>query len=131
MTLLALKAFLKKAYVWVKNYWYVPIGFLITVITWFFFRQKAEMMVDNFNKTREAHKKEIKVIETAHEKEILSRDKSLNKFIENNKILDKDLAEKIKAVNIKEESREEELANKEIEELATALSDSLSGRKKK
>jgi len=29
MSLLAIKTFLKKAYVLVKNYWYVPLGLLV------------------------------------------------------------------------------------------------------
>lgn len=131
MNLLVAKVFLKKSYVWIKNHWYIPLSLAFAAITWFFFRQKAEVMVDNVKKTREAHKKEIKVIESAHEKEILSRDKSLDKFIENSKILDKDLEEKIKVIRLKTEDRETELVSKEIEELAAALSDSLLGGKKK
>jgi len=56
---IAFKAFLKKVWVWTKTYWYVPLSALWMVVTWFFFRQKAASMVDNFKETRKAHKKEM------------------------------------------------------------------------
>lgn len=130
MNLLAIKTFLKKAYVLVKNYWYVPVGLIVTMVTWFFYRQKAEVMVDNLKKTREAHKKEIGIINDAHEKEILSRDKTLNKFVENNEILERNLREKVKKINDKIEKRKKEHGSKEIDELAQAISDSLTKEKK-
>jgi len=125
MQLLAIKTFIKKAYVWVKNHWYIPLSLLTASIVWFFFRQKSQAMIENVKKTRESHKEEIKIIEESHEKEILSRDKSLNNFVENSKFLDKELEEKIKEIEHKEVDRKSELVNKNVEELAQDFADSL------
>lgn len=130
MNLLAIKTFLKKAYVLVKNYWYVPLGLLVTAITWFFYRQKAEVMVDNLKKTREAHKKEIDVINDAHKKEAVAKDKAINKFVENNKMLEEHLEERVKVISAKIERRKSEHGNKEIDELARAIADSIAKGKK-
>jgi len=130
MSLLAIKTFLKKAYVLVKNYWYVPLGLLATAITWFFYKQKAEVMVDNLKKTREAHKKEVGVINDAHKKEVIARDKAVNKFVENNKAIEEQLKERVKVITTKIEQRKKEHGSKEIEELAKALADSIAKGKK-
>jgi len=125
MGFFAIKTFVKKVYVWIKNHWYVPLSLFAASVTWFFYRQKSQVMVENVKKTREAHKKEIEIIEDAHKEETLSRDKSLNKFVENNKFLDKNLGEKIKEIETKEADRKVELINKDIEELAQAFADNL------
>jgi len=116
---------MKKIYVWIKNHWYIPLSLLAAAVTWFFFRQKSQLMVENVKKTREAHKKEIEIIENAHEKEVFSRDKSLRKFVENNKILENNLEEKIEEIGNKEVDRKTELVHKDVEELARAFADSL------
>ena len=130
MSLLAIKTFLKKAYVLVKNYWYVPLGLLATAITWFFYKQKAEVMIDNLKKTRESHKKEIDVINDAHKKEAIAQDKVVNKFVENNKLLEEHLNKRVKDIASKIEKRKEEHGSKEIEELAQAIADSIAKGKK-
>ncbi len=125
MNFFVIKAFVKNMYVWIKNHWYVPLSFIAASITWFFFRQKSQVMVENVKKTREVHKKEINIINDAHEKEVLSRDKSLNKFVESNKILEEALEEKTKEIEHKETDRKSELVNKSVEELAQDFADSL------
>ncbi len=82
---IAFKAFVKKAYLWIKTYWYVPIGALWALGTWFFFRQKASMMVDNFKETRKAHKKEIEIINNSKEEEVKTINEKVDKHLEHAK----------------------------------------------
>jgi len=130
MNLLAIKTFLKKSYAFIKNYWYVPLGLVVSAVTWFFYRQKAALMVDNLKKTRESHKREVDVINGAHKKEADARDEVLNKFVEDNKLLEKQLEGKQEVISLETERKKRTYQNKEIEELAQALADSLTGRKK-
>ena len=55
--LIVAKNYLKRVYTWVKNHWYVPFGLLFAVTTWFFYRQKSVMLVDNLKEARVSHKK--------------------------------------------------------------------------
>jgi len=125
MQLLAIKTFIKKAYVWIKNHWYIPLSLLAASVVWFFFRQKSQAMIENVKKTREAHKKEIDIISDAHKKEVLSRDRTLSKFTERSKSLDGSLKSKIEDLEKKETTRKDELANKNVEDLAQAFADNL------
>lgn len=125
MSFLAIKVFVKKIYIWVKNHWYIPLSLFAASLTWFFYRQKSQVMVENVKKTREAHKKEVEIIEDAHKKEVASRGISLNKFVKNDKFLNENLEEKIKEIENKEVDRKTELVNKDIEELAQAFADNL------
>jgi len=130
MNLLAIKTFLKKSYAFIKNYWYVPLGLVVSAVTWFFYRQKAALMMDNLKKTRESHKKEVDVINNAHKKEVDARDEVVNKFVEENKILEAKLESKQEVISLETERKKRTHQNKEIEELAQALADSLTGGKK-
>jgi len=125
MQLLAIKTFIKKVYVWVKNHWYIPLSLLTASIVWFFFRQKSQAMIENVKKTREAHKKEIDIISDAHKKEVLSRNRTLSKFTERSKSLDESLKSKIEDLEKKETTRKDELVNKNVEDLAQAFADNL------
>ena len=64
---IALKILVKKVYLWVKTYWYVPFAVAYAIVTWFFFRQKAAFMLDNLRETRKAHKKEIDILNKSKE----------------------------------------------------------------
>ena len=59
MQTIMIKMYLKKAWVWLKNHWYVPVFLLAACVIWFFYRQKAAAMFDNLVESRKAHKEEI------------------------------------------------------------------------
>jgi len=116
-----IKPYLKKAYVWVKNHWYVPIGALLALVTWFFYRQKSVAIVDNLKQTREHHKKEIEVINSIHEEQIAERDKAVDSFLDKEEKLEIENRKKIEDSIDEYTQRKEEIKKKEIHDIAEEL----------
>ena len=117
----AFKAFVKKAYLWIKTYWFVPIGALWALATWFFFRQKASMMVDNFKETRKAHKKEVEIINNSKEEEVKTINEKVDKHLKNVKEDEDRFNTTHEALSKKEKERAEELKAKDNVTLANEL----------
>jgi len=128
--LIVAKSYLKRAYVWVKNHWYVPFGLLFAAVTWFFYRQKSAMLVDNLKETRSSHKKEVEEMKKVHEKHISDRQQSLDSFKEAEKKTEEQSKAKTQESLNKEEERKEELRKKEIREIAEELKKFHNERKK-
>jgi len=124
------KSYLKKAYVWVKNHWYVPVGAFFALVTWFFYRQKSAAIVENLRETRISHKKEIKEIDKIHEKQIADRDKALNTFKESEDKTEFDNRKKIKDSLAKFSERKKSIKEKEIHDIADELARVVRERKK-
>jgi len=144
--MIVLKSYLKKSYVWVKNHWYVPIGALFALVTWFFYKQKSDVIIDNLKEMRVHHKKEIAAINTIHEEQIAERDKAVESFREadekieadNRKNMEDSISEFIEADNRKnmEDSisefaeRKKAIKEKEIHDIAKELAKVVGGSKK-
>ena len=118
---MAIKAFLKKAYLWIKTYWYVPIGAIFVVFVWFFYRQKAEMLIENFMKTVEAHKKEVETIDKARKKEAKKIKKAALDGIEKREEAEKKYNDTKAEIEEDRNSKEEELKAADTEELAEKI----------
>ncbi|MCW4031011.1 MAG: hypothetical protein NWE80_01460 [Candidatus Bathyarchaeota archaeon] len=118
---MAVKAFLKKAYLWIKAYWYVPIGAIFVVFVWFFYRQKAEMLIENFMKTVEAHKKEVETIDKARKKEAKKIKKAALDGIEKREQAEKKYNDTKAEIEEDRNSKEEELKAADTEELAEKI----------
>lgn len=74
--------FLSKAWVWIKNYWYIP--FILGLAAAAFLLKKKDIvdwsaMLDN---ARNSHKSEVGAIEAAHAKEIALRNAALKRVAE-------------------------------------------------
>ena len=119
--LLVAKTYLKKAYVWLKNHWYVPFSVMFAIVTWFFYRQKSAMLAENLKATRESHKKEIEEVNKIHEKHISERQNRVDLYRSNRETLDESKAEKEAQTKEKEEARKEEIRKKEIHAIAEEL----------
>ena len=128
--MIIIKSYLKKAYVWVKNHWYVPIGALFALVTWFFYSQKSAALVQNLKETRISHKKEIEEIDKIREKQIEDRDRALDTFKESEKKIEFDNREKIKDSIAKFSERKKAIKEKEIHEIAAELAKVVAERKK-
>jgi hypothetical protein len=116
-----IKMYLKKAWVWLKNHWYVPVFLLAACVIWFFYRQKAAAMFDNLVESRKAHKEEIEELNKIQAKETASRDKNLKNYLESEDKLEEKLAKDKLAAAKERKDREEELMKKEIHDIAKEL----------
>jgi len=127
---IAFKAALKKLYIWVKTYWYVPLSLLYAFITWFFFRQKASMMIDNLRETRKAHKKEVDIINKAKEEEVKSITEKIDVHLERTKEAEKRFNTRSEDLSKRTDERAEELKKMDNKVLATELKKMITRRKK-
>ena len=84
LTWFAIKAALKKTWVWTKHYWYVPAVITYTLILWFVFKNKNKAS-DILKIREESLKEEIDVINNSHAEEIERRNKALEEY---NKVLE-------------------------------------------
>ena len=93
MKWLAVKKFLKKAWVWTKNHWYIPlvlmgivIAFLISVVA----RNGAYLasLLDLLDNSRESHRKEIDILNGTHSRETEEKNKILEEYNKNVKKLE-------------------------------------------
>jgi hypothetical protein len=128
--MIVLKSYLKKSYVWVKNHWYVPIGALFALVTWFFYKQKSDVIIDNLKETRVHHKKEIAAINTIHEEQIAERDKAVESFREADEKIEADNRKNIEDSISEFAERKKAIKEKEIHDIAKELAKVVGGSKK-
>ena len=86
-TWLATKAFLKKAWTWLKHNWYVPLIIVYTLFLWVLFRRKDEAL-KVLEIRSESYKAQIETINKIHAEEIKKRDEILKKYAETVKKLE-------------------------------------------
>jgi len=88
-----MKLFLKKAWIFVRTYWYIFVGILVAIVAIVMGGSKdVSKIFDLVREERETAKKEIEIIETVHEKER----EELRKNREKNTSQKNDLSEKYK-----------------------------------
>ena len=111
VTLLKTKTFFKKAWVWLKHNWKVPLIILYTLALWFLFRKKdaAYQVLEERNNS---YKKQIDAINEIHDEEIVRRNKILEKY---NDIL-KELEERYKRDNLELDKKKKKEIKKLVEE---------------
>ena len=93
ITLLTLKATLKKTWAWLKHNWYVPAVIIYTLVLWFLFRNKTKAL-DVLEIRSKSYEDQIKTIEDVHRKEIEARDQILKNYDNVLTQLEKDYEEK-------------------------------------
>ena len=95
LTLLTIKTFLKKTWVWLKHNWYVPAVIIYTLALWILFRNKPAAL-EMLQIRSESYEDQIRAIESTHKKEIAKRDEILQSY---NKVLE-DLEKNYKEKNM-------------------------------
>ena len=79
ITWLTIKTFLKKAWAWIKKYWYVPALAIYTLVMWIFFR-KGGAASEVLKIQGESHKAQIRAINDAHKEELEKKDAALKQY---------------------------------------------------
>jgi len=126
---IAIKAFVKRAYLWLRDYWYVPVASLWGLVTWYFYRQKATLAVDNARETNKAHEKEIELINSSKEKEVESIKSKISDHVARAKETEKKFSAAAATIRTKEIDLTSELAKKDNVSLAEDLEKMLKGKK--
>ena len=77
---LAFKAFMVKAWVWLKCYWYIPVLLIVGVGSWCVGRRNVDGILKMFEIAKTNYQKEIEVLNRTHEEELRKREELLIKY---------------------------------------------------
>ena len=120
---------LKKAWIWIKKHWYVPVLFLLIIIAsgfslLGFSRNKQLIKMLEINK--ESYKKQIEAIESAHAAEIQKRDELYDTYVNTMEKLKKEHNVSLEDLSEEKKKKMETMVKKyegSPEELAKELSE--------
>jgi hypothetical protein len=71
---------LKKIWLWIKAYWYIPAIIFAIGISIIFLRKSPKSLIDILSKRREIYGKEVEAINKIHKEEIEDRDKAIKTY---------------------------------------------------
>ena len=108
---IAIKAFLKKAWVVVRHYWYVPAVIIYTLALWFVFN-KRETAFQILEARAESFDKQIKAIDDIHTEEIETKDKITKKYTETIELIEEKYAKTKEELTEKKKKRVKEIVKK-------------------
>lgn len=112
MTWLIVKTTLKKVWFFFKTYWYIPLLLSWAVIAWLIFKNSGSNITDILFAAEESYRKQIDILNKAHEDEIKKRDEVLKRYQETVDQLEAERKRKNEELSEKEKKRIKELAEK-------------------
>ena len=80
MTFLTAKTFLKKVWLFLKTYWYIPLLLSWAVIAWLLLRNSSTSIMDVLYTAEKSYREQIEILNESHEKEIQKRDEVLKRY---------------------------------------------------
>ena len=112
MVLLKIKVILKKIWHFLKIYWYVPLILSWAFIAWLLLRQSPANMADILYAAEKSYRKQIDILNKAHEEEIRKRDAALKRYEQTIKQIEEERKLKNKELLSKEKKLIKKLAEK-------------------
>lgn len=112
MSLVAIKLILAKAWVFIKNYWYIPFVLLVVIVSWLMFRSNNDRMIEVLKNSIQNYEKEIDILKKSHEKEIEIRDELLDQYNDIIGELEKQYQDKQEELDEKKKEEVKELVKK-------------------
>ena len=109
---------------WVKKYWYLLLiagSGLAVVIAGIFFRGRSKALVDAFMKNREGMLEQVKKIEQLNQSSDKKKDQAIEQHTQERDKLDESHKQKLEQIESERKERADNLADKEIEDLAEAI----------
>tara|TARA_Y100000296_G_scaffold18048_1_gene21345 strand:+ start:193 stop:618 length:426 start_codon:yes stop_codon:yes gene_type:complete len=108
---LAVKTFLKKAWVVVKHYWYVPVVIIYTLALWFVFNKK-EAAFKILEARAESFDKQIKAIDDIHAEEVEAKNNITKKYTETIELIEERYVKTKEELTEKKKKRVKEIVKK-------------------
>ena len=108
---LTIKALLKKLWVVVKHYWYVPFVIIYTLVLWFIFNRK-EAAYKILEARSESFDKQIKVIDEIHAEEAEAKQDIAKKYTETIELIEEKYATTKEELTDKKKKRVKEILDK-------------------
>ena len=100
MSWLATKVFIKKFWVWLKEYWQIPFIVVWSVAVYMFSRRNTDAIMEAFKIRKDSYKQQLDAITKAHKDEILKRENLIEEYDAALKALEQSYQEKKKEVTI-------------------------------
>lgn len=113
--MIALTLFLRKLWSWIKNYWYIPVILIGIVLLTVVLRKPPESLSKILSKAIDSHKKEVDLIEKAHQQEIEKRNKALNTYQSRMKAIEEEFKKKNIDLDAKQKKEIEKIVKKNKE----------------
>ena len=112
MNWIAFKFSVKKTWLWLKTYWYVPLVLLYTLVLWLVFRKDGAAAIGALEIKSDSYKKQIDVINKTHEAEIKKKEEVNKVFNETVEIIETELKNKNEALDRGKKKRVKEIVEK-------------------
>jgi len=109
--LLAIKAFLKKAWLVLKHYWYVPFVIVYTLALWFVFNKK-DAAYKILESRSESFDKQMKAINEIHAEEVKAKEDVAKKYTETIELIEEKYAKTKEELTDKKKKRVKEILEK-------------------
>tara|TARA_Y100001973_G_C5194268_1_gene333111 strand:+ start:1448 stop:1849 length:402 start_codon:yes stop_codon:yes gene_type:complete len=104
--------FLKKAWVWLKTHWYLPILLVLLAITYFSGRARVNKVLKMFEASKESYEKQIKVINETHEQELKKQEELYNTYLNTMKKLEKEHSTNLDSLDKEKKKKLDEMVKK-------------------
>tara|TARA_Y100000114_G_C11714430_1_gene305202 strand:- start:702 stop:1127 length:426 start_codon:yes stop_codon:yes gene_type:complete len=82
MSWLLIKTYLKKCYIWLKEYWQIPFLVFWSILVYIMTRRNTEALVEVLETRKESYKKQMEILKNNHNNELLRRDRLLATYQE-------------------------------------------------
>lgn len=82
--------FLKKAWVWLKTHWYLPVLLVLLFLTHFSGRARVNKVLKMFEASKQSYEKQIGVINQSHKQELEKQEQLYNTYLNTMKKLQKE-----------------------------------------
>jgi hypothetical protein len=103
---------LHKAWVWLKNYWYIPIILVLILVAAFSGSGIKNKYFDILLKAKENHRKEVEIIEKNHAEEKQKTQNAIKKYQENVSAIEKDFNVKMEELPKKQKKEVDKIIEK-------------------
>jgi len=114
MSLLLIKKWGTKAWLWLKHNWYIPLSLLAIGVSYILFKEKAESLMKALMENREGYKEQAKKVDEIHDKQISERNKHIADTSKKLKKLDVAHKENLKKIENKKGDLVEDLKTKDL-----------------
>ena len=112
VTWAATKLSFRKAWIWLKTYWYVPAVLLYTFILWILFRRNATAALEVLESSQKSYEEQLKVLKESHARELEKRDKALVQYEEILNVLELEYAKREETLSNAKKERIKEYVEK-------------------
>lgn len=100
---------IKKTFTWLKHHWQIPFLLVWTLLVWIVTRRNSDALVDVLKAKKVSYEGQIQELKKSHIKEILKRDKIIEKYNQTIDKIEKELEQENRKLDLEEKERIKEI----------------------